>query len=633
MSIFDFPRINIQGTIQLNPGTANNDDYAGNATMPASWGPFAGAPLALINSRKVAARTYGMTDDDFVAWAQKAHEFDGSASPIIPAEWNYYGDMSSTINASMSTKVVGVQVGSSAVTSASCMGAVLTLSGGITDINPEGSPPATQFFIEKFALTLGGTTLISGGTSKAVGQWINFYRNVNIVADGGAGAYIYQPFPDAQINVAGWDPAAKGVIFRYYLFNAQLANPATGSTNAEIEALYQKQQTNPKNLQIVGTIVPLYPDERIISVPTGRLLVSNTPNVPTPPGSQNNGNGMVALGPAVVAQRGQTLSADFSGTFPEYAQNGTNPKYDFGPVTLAVVKGTQSVEIGTVDYADTSAGDARGWLFDFDLSANQPALDLLADDGASLQLVHRLFGNVLGETNYYFVSNQQAVYAEQHGSDRLFLNRGTLEPITVSVYRRGRELTKQDRPTMTVWQYRAVPLQSPGDGIPISTSFQPGDPLVVDTRHAGNRLFTFTINGPDNPPPADYPPKSYLSFMNPPFVTNAPQISMRVLPNDEDFSAYYVDPSAESPVGNEALTFEVVYAKVLRTYFLLYPAMNKVFALDDAKAVRGMASAILERTSLDLWLSTSYMPRTRDLSDSRRKLLQAWCRKVLAQTC
>jgi len=26
MSIFDYPRINFKGTIQLNPGTANNDD-------------------------------------------------------------------------------------------------------------------------------------------------------------------------------------------------------------------------------------------------------------------------------------------------------------------------------------------------------------------------------------------------------------------------------------------------------------------------------------------------------------------------------------------------------------------------------------------------------------------------------
>ena len=47
--------------------------------------------------------------------------------------------------------------------------------------------------------------------------------------------------------------------------------------------------------------------------------------------------------------------------------------------------------------------------------------------------------------------------------------------------------------------------------------------------------------------------------MNPPYITNAPSISLRILPNDEDFSAYYVDPSASEPVGNDQLTFEVVY--------------------------------------------------------------------------
>ena len=38
MSLFDYPRIHFKGTIQLNPGTANNDDYAQqpSALLPAS---------------------------------------------------------------------------------------------------------------------------------------------------------------------------------------------------------------------------------------------------------------------------------------------------------------------------------------------------------------------------------------------------------------------------------------------------------------------------------------------------------------------------------------------------------------------------------------------------------------------
>ena len=102
MSVFQFPRINFKGTIQLNPGTANNDDYAGAVTLPSSWGPFAGQTLALIDSKLVQARTFGMSDDAFMAWVQKAQTFDvvgkpGVTKQIIPAEWNYYGGMEMTM--------------------------------------------------------------------------------------------------------------------------------------------------------------------------------------------------------------------------------------------------------------------------------------------------------------------------------------------------------------------------------------------------------------------------------------------------------------------------------------------------------------------------------------------------------
>jgi hypothetical protein len=89
-----------------------------------------------------------------------------------------------------------------------------------------------------------------------------------------------------------------------------------------------------------------------------------------------------------------------------------------------------------------------------------------------------------------------------------------------------------------------------------------------------------------------------------------------------------VDPTVEEATGNNLLTFDVVYQKVLRTYYILYPAMNQVFALNSEKAVTPMAKGILQRTEKSLWMTTSYMPRTRDMSASRRRLLRAWCRKV-----
>src|SRR3954468_9470591 len=158
MSLFDYPRINISGNVTLVPGTANNDDYAGSVTFPD--GPNKGQTLALSDSKIVQPRTYGMSDADFIAWVQKAHPFNppvkGQLQQIIPAEWNYYGDMSSSCDAA----VVGIQTGPDQLYTAAdvsvpvtaLIGASLTYYGGITDVNSEGSPPATQFFIEQLTL-------------------------------------------------------------------------------------------------------------------------------------------------------------------------------------------------------------------------------------------------------------------------------------------------------------------------------------------------------------------------------------------------------------------------------------------------------------------------------------------------
>jgi hypothetical protein len=518
------------------------------------------------------------------------------------------------------------------------LGAALSFKNGhITDVNSEGSPPATQFFIDELTLANDGTTFIHGPASKGACQWLNFYRNVNMTQDGGAGGYVYHVImksPGTTINIPGFDdPNIVGVILRYYLYG--LTEGAT--SNEEIEAVYAQQQTNPATLEIVGTFAPLYENETIFTTPTGRLMVCNQTQIPTPPNSQNNSvitnpNGLIALAPAVLQVNDNIISADFVGTFPDHYQGSgapsetTNPKYDFGDVALFVSAGANSALIGPVDYANTTQGDQAGWVFDFDISANQEAQQVLSDANASFQLINSSLGPVLDETAYYFVSNQQAIYAEQGGSGSEFLNQGTLEPASVSVFSRGQELSPDQCPPFTVWQYRSIPLQEPGNALAISTNQQPGQPITVDTSQPGNFLFTFSVN---EDVLAFFPPQSYLTFMNPPFVTNAPSISLRILPNDEDFSQYYVDPDAPKPVGNDLLTFDVLYEKVLRTYYLLYPVMIPYVQLNLEADVAKNAKSILQATDQSIWMKDDYMPRTRDMSASRTTLLQAWCRKVL----
>ena len=502
------------------------------------------------------------------------------------------------------TQVIGVTTGPGAVYCqpsddeplTALLGADLQFTDGhITDVNSEGSPPATQFFIDGLTLTKGDNTFLSGSPSKGACQWLNFYRNVNLQADGGAGGYVYHVIRKSQagtsINIPGFDdPKVVGVILRYYLYRA-----VQGNTKEQIEALYQNQQNNPITLEIVGTLAPLYEHENILTTPTGRLMVSNQAQIPTPPGSQNNGNnGLVALAPAVLRRNGNVLSADFVGTFPDNFQSPTsNLKYNFGEVSLVVSAGSSNAVVGTVEYANTSQGDCRGWVFDFDISTNETARQVLEDADATFKLVHFFLGTVLEETDYYFVSNQQAIYAEQFGTGSMFLNQGTPEPASVTVFRRGQELSAHTCPPITVWQYQSIPLQASGNAVPLSTNHKPGQPIVVDTSQPGNFLLTFSVNDEANPAPAGYPPQSYLTFMNPPFLTNSPSISLRILPNDEDFSRYYVDPDAEEPVANCLLSFDVLYEKVLRTYYLLYPVMIKYVRLNSEQDVAKHAKAML----------------------------------------
>jgi hypothetical protein len=644
MSIFDYPRINFQGTIQLSPGTANNDDYAAALLLPASHGKYAGEPLALIDSKMVQPRTYGMSDADFMAWVQKEHAFDVVGKPghkkEIPAEWNYYGGMDMY---NVAAQVIGVTTGpgerytqpNGSAPATELLGAALSFTNGhISDVNSEGSPPATQFFIDQLTLAKGGTTFINGRASKGACQWLNFYRNVNMTQDGGAGGYVYHVIMKnaaTTINIPGFDdPSIVGVILRYYLYGLTMG----ATTNAEIEALYEQQKTNPATLEIVGTFAPLYEHETVFTTPTGRLMISNATPIATPPGTQNNGQGMIGLAPAVLQVNGDVVSADFVGTFPDYYQPGsspappsetTNPKFNFGEVSLVVSSGSNTAVIGPVDYMSTVAGDEMGWVFDFDISGNEEAQQVLSDPNASFQLVQGTV-TVLAETDYYFVSNQQGIYAEQHGTGSEFLNQGTLEPASVTVFSRGQELSADECPPFTVWQYRSIPLQDPGNVVAISTNQHPGQPIVVDTSQPGNYLFTFSVN---DDVPAGFPPQSYLTFMNPPFLTNAPSISLRILPNDEDFSQYYIDPNSPEPVGNDLLTFQVLYEKVLRTYYLLYPVMIPIVQLNSEQDVAKNAQAILKVTDPSIWMTDGYMPRTRDMSGTRATLLQAWCRKVL----
>ncbi|MGC1497443.1 MAG: hypothetical protein WA790_16695 [Sulfitobacter sp.] len=650
MSLFDYPRINFTGTLTLNPGTANNDDYSG------SWhDPTNGANLALIDSATVQPITNGLSDAEFLDWIQEEHIFEpthgnGTARKFIPAEWNYYGNMSSKTVA----HVTGVQTDAqNAVTTdaaySQLIGMPINMSGNITDVNSEGSPPGTQFFLNYFSLKSEGIE-ISGTPDKAACQWINFTRNVNMQGDAGAGGYMYHAIRNGTVTLPGFeDQNLTGMVLRYYVY----AKHNSLGNSADILDRYAKKQTNPADFVITGTLAPLFADETSFTGPVGRLLACDVPNIDVPAGKRNNtSNGKLALAPAVLSNTDDRISVDFIGSFPEQMVGSfpsepaindpawdnpdvKNPKFQFGDVMLTLSNGSDSVDIANVPYQDTVAGNARGWLFDFDISGNTAAIKLLADPDASFRLKSKAYGDVLQEADYYFVTNQQAIYAEQGDTTDTYVSQGLpKETAEFSTYHRGQKLAAADTPPVTVWGYKATPLGNSGPRTVLYENFVPGTPLSLNPPLAkeffqpGTYYLTFGVEGATGPT-SQAPPDTYAEYIGPPFsvLTNRTGISIRVLPN-EDFSACLMQGKT-GQITKPDVTFDFVYQNTLRTYDLLFPAMHAVFSLSDESVVAAHAQSILGRTDLYMWGNTGFMPITRDMSQSRRALLQGWCRGVI----
>ena len=82
---------------------------------------------------------------------------------------------------------------------------------------------------------------------------------------------------------------------------------------------------------------------------------------------------------------------------------------------------------------------------------------------------------------------------------------------------------------------------------------------------------------------------------------------------------------------DDDLDFDLIYREIFRYYYLVLPAMNKRLPMNDPTIWNTPTAAqyVLKRSAEDRWDDYEYMPRTSDLSDSRRELLHRFCRKVI----
>ena len=125
----------------------------------------------------------------------------------------------------------------------------------------------------------------------------------------------------------------------------------------------------------------------------------------------------------------------------------------------------------------------------------------------------------------------------------------------------------------------------------------------------GSAFLAFTTDGnPPAPPSTDFRAISDTAFYT----------GVRVMPADD----YTGVPRATR------LTWDFLYAEIFRYYYLLFPAMSELIPMNNEGAMRAAAAMLVKLTDPAHWISTKYMPPTRDLSTGKRKLLVEWAKTI-----
>jgi hypothetical protein len=433
--------------------------------------------------------------------------------------------------------------------------------------------------------------------------------------------------------VAAIERGARGVILRYNLY---LTYPRISDTELAQRFQRGERACNPAVGRLVGTLAPWF-DGEPSTITLGRLLkpAKAYPNAYRP-------NKPYYLSPAVAVQNSQTkhIAIDLANCLPEDGPEGD--KYNLGLVTLGVRAATEPerdpatndaevTPIATLDNVRETYLD-RGGIYDVSYANLSDQGALLDDHGYELVLSSSLYGVLLYEPEFMLASDCTCNYLDelapgQTWSDPSVQAELRKQPhpalqgkVDLRLLRRGKPPTKPV--TVNVEEWRQTPTGFPGNygvyrypALLQRRTFamkEQAEFELAPSRGSGLRIYRFV---PERNWPQDIDERAIANH-----AIRESIIEVRVLPY-EDFSQ----------VRDDELTLELIYQKIFRYYDLITPAMSEAMDLKDPSIWEMPAAAryVLLTSSLDLWSSWQFMPRTRDLSRARRELLHRFCRAVL----
>lgn len=427
MSVLNFPRIYVNGHMFWNPPTANNNDVLplyDAVKMQMNW-PFL-EPLGITEANAsstlipwtIAPLPLAQVPDYVL---QVPGNGNSAAYPMIPAEWDLFGDNAcGTVNYQQiqSTVVGGELQANSYITQDALVSKGYQLLGnpfGSTNPTParfvDVSPWQNTFTALYFdKLVLGDSSC--GLTLNRQHRMLDRFLNFNWAFSFGGLNYVtttwQSSFPKenlqwalggsnllAQLQQQMEQQNAAGLMFRFSTYltfydrNGIFNNyPAVDTRDnspqalAALQAMYQKGLDNttqiffnPAYSRTAGTLGLWFADE-YPTAPAGRRLVP-TNAVPV---QKNATSGTInaTLGVISAEQHGAVLSLDLGNAFPFYPVDKAAPvpvaaKFDAGTYQLGTSNNGPFTPVANLSYDqyNQAAFDLRSGLVDIELTSSQ----------------------------------------------------------------------------------------------------------------------------------------------------------------------------------------------------------------------------------------------------------------------
>jgi hypothetical protein len=713
MSQFDFPRINFHGKILLDTPTANNGKFSPlmiyNEPVSLPFQPprvylnptqatYVGANFKNLTIVTDSTGTYVPilpvnTGNLFNQWAilpLGASPLDTAYHPLyayiprtdappgnplagnIPGYWNYFGDLSVTLQ---DVRVTGVQLPNPAgkvqtwtpsdqtgcpPILAAMLGANLSFNSDLTDpnsrstavfcdVDPEGQT-CTQIFYGQAGIVNNGKVFFKGSPAKSTANWMNLSKVINwsdpsLIPMGGSAVFY------STIALENCDPALQQLLNQYagapvdHLFIKlhihrvhEVRNPdyskmptdPVGSNNTNVPK-------NPAQAYVTGSVCAWKSGDMtgnsIARILKNRNVVNIiTSNIPAPiPKNQTkpvNVPDKINLGPAflnynvnlnLVSLDMISAISEYGTTFgitPAYAGTGDVPfftafeSYNFGKFDLYFQKDGSplAVLVGSFDF--TNNYNMQKMIAAGGLIDLNPVFSPMVSQGNFYISVNNV--KIFEEDEVYVSSDQQGTYATQNQVPaNLYMNDGLPKiPITLRAFYRGQAIPKSLPKPITMQTISLVNETVSNQTINVYD----GMPFAYDVSQSGCTCFGMATENSDLL--ANDFSNLFWYFANTFMITN------RVLPENKLLQNYIS--------GLQPITWDIVYKSIFTNYHTILPIMNVVMPFTEANwSDPNWLARVLMVIDERNWNTPRYMPVTRELSDYQRTLLQMWAAKFV----